>query len=160
MQEIVQVREDGHARATQPARRVRYHLVILALSSLLLAASFALSFEGSSSAVALPGGVELPTLCWSRGLFGVECPGCGLTRSFVAIAHGEFARAWRTNPAGFVWFAAVALQIPLRLYLLRRAARKQDAKDIEPAWLPTLTAVSWTMLIGATMLQWAVRMLL
>ena len=31
-------------------------------------------------------GVPMPETCASRSIFDIECPGCGLTRSFIAIA--------------------------------------------------------------------------
>jgi len=65
----------------------------------------------------------LPEICLLRRFLGWECPGCGLTRSFVALAHGELGRAWHFNPAGLLWFAALLWQIPYRatqLWLLQR----------------------------------------
>lgn len=52
------------------------------------------------------GGVDL---CWSRILLGRACPGCGLTRSFVALAGGDLGRAAACNPTGPVLFAAILL---------------------------------------------------
>jgi hypothetical protein len=45
-------------------------------------------------------------------LLGIECPGCGLTRAFVAISHGSFGRAWELNRASFAMYAFVLAQIP------------------------------------------------
>jgi hypothetical protein len=42
-------------------------------------------------AVALPGGATLGGACWWRAAFHVDCPFCGMTRSFVALAHGHLA---------------------------------------------------------------------
>src|SRR5262245_42705428 len=39
--------------------------------------------------------VPLPETCGSKIFFGMECPGCGLTRSFISISHGDFAEAWK-----------------------------------------------------------------
>lgn len=39
---------------------------------------------------------------------GVVTPSCGLTRSAVAIAGGQFALAWQFNPAGFLVVAGAA----------------------------------------------------
>ena len=38
-----------------------------------------------------------PTLCLFRRLTGRRCLGCGNTRAFVALSHGEVKRALRHN---------------------------------------------------------------
>jgi hypothetical protein len=45
-----------------------------------------------------------PLVCWSRLLLGRDCAGCGLTRSFVAIARGEPSEALQWNPLGPVLY--------------------------------------------------------
>jgi hypothetical protein len=57
--------------------------------------------------VALPGGDNLGGLCWFRDVFQIDCPLCGMTRSFVALAHGDVASAFRFHPAGLLLFAAM-----------------------------------------------------
>ena len=47
-------------------------------------------------------------LCWLRRMTGVSCPGCGLTRAFCAISHGDLEGAWSFHPFGFVFYAAAA----------------------------------------------------
>jgi hypothetical protein len=55
--------------------------------------------------------------CWWQKYFGFDCPGCGLTRSFVAMAHGQFDEAVACNAAGpLLFFGALVL-------LTDRAAR-------------------------------------
>ena len=44
--------------------------------------------------------------CPSRRFFNVECPGCGLTRGFVALAHGELDIAWKMNPFALLLYPA------------------------------------------------------
>lgn len=49
---------------------------------------------------------SLPILCVYRLATGIPCPGCGLTRGFVAIGHGLPAVAFDYNllaPALFLW---------------------------------------------------------
>jgi hypothetical protein len=71
-------------------------------------------------------------LCWSRLLFDRACPGCGLTRSFVAIANGDLARAFACNPTGPVVFAGIA--IITAVHALRLAgARVRHAGRIDAA---------------------------
>jgi Protein of unknown function (DUF2752) len=41
--------------------------------------------------------VALPALCPWRTLFGLECPGCGMTRALSAALHGDFAAAMAFN---------------------------------------------------------------
>ena len=50
--------------------------------------------------------VSLP--CPVRLLAGVPCPGCGMTRAFLALLGGDVAAAWAYNPF-FMAPAAVAL---------------------------------------------------
>ncbi len=69
----------------------------------------------SSESVALFG-FEVPGLCAWRALTGLSCPGCGLTRSFAFLAHGDVVAAFRLHPLGPLLFAVVASQIPWQVY--------------------------------------------
>jgi hypothetical protein len=52
-------------------------------------------------AAALPShGAGVP-ICLFRYLTGLPCPGCGLTRSFSCILHGEFERGYEYHPFGY-----------------------------------------------------------
>lgn len=37
--------------------------------------------------------------CLNKKLFGVECFGCGIQRSFLFLLHGDFAKAFHMFPA-------------------------------------------------------------
>src|SRR5471030_887715 len=53
-----------------------------------------------------------PPVCWSRLLLHRDCAGCGLTRSFVAIAGGELSAGVRWNPLGpvlYIYLCTMAL---------------------------------------------------
>ena len=39
--------------------------------------------------------------CMNKSLFGVDCPGCGIQRSAVMVAQGDFAGAFEMYPAIF-----------------------------------------------------------
>lgn len=65
-------------------------------------------------------GYEIPILCGFRRLTGIPCPGCGLTRSFVYLAHGHPIDAFRMNVFGPFVFAFVAGHVPFRAWLLWR----------------------------------------
>ncbi len=49
-----------------------------------------------------------PVLCPFRHVTGLPCPGCGLTRSWVALGHGDVSSAFGFNAFGPV-FAAIAV---------------------------------------------------
>ena len=53
-------------------------------------------------------------LCWSVILFGRECPGCGLTRSFALIGRGAFRDANVMNPLGPILFVYLIALIAIR----------------------------------------------
>lgn len=58
-------------------------------------------------------------LCLFRATTGIPCPGCGLTRSFMAIARGNVEDALRMHLFGPVLFlaftvAAILMAIELR----------------------------------------------
>ncbi|GLH74950.1 hypothetical protein GETHLI_34520 [Geothrix limicola] len=48
------------------------------------------------------GGLDI---CAFHAVTGLPCPGCGLTRAFVALAHGQVHEAWTLHPFAFPLFA-------------------------------------------------------
>ena len=40
--------------------------------------------------------------CVFKGVTGMPCPGCGMTRACLAILQGEFTTAWRYHPFSFL----------------------------------------------------------
>jgi hypothetical protein len=38
-----------------------------------------------------------PTICVFKNLLGIECPGCGMTRAFSCILHGDLVAAISYN---------------------------------------------------------------
>ena len=52
---------------------------------------------------------HLPPLCLFYHLTGLPCPGCGLTRSFVCLGHGQFLEALHWHPLGPAIFLLFAL---------------------------------------------------
>jgi len=116
---VFEVIEDRSAEETIRSKLRDRHWTMLILSTLVLAVSLAVSVRGSGEAGAVTWlGIELPVLCGSRAWFGIECPGCGLTRSFVALAAGDFTEAYRFHRVGWLLWLAVVMQIPFRVYSL------------------------------------------
>lgn len=65
------------------------------------------------------------TTCIFRNVTGLPCPGCGMTRGFVAMGHGRLAGAWAFNKISpglyaFAWcFLAGAVACRVRPSLSR-----------------------------------------
>jgi hypothetical protein len=130
-----------------------YHVILLVLCSGVLLLAAVLSVRGGSQVVLPVLGIPLPELCMMRRLTGMGCPGCGMTRSFIALAHGDVASAWSYNPAGLFWFAVMAFQIPFRSYQLWRIRHGLPEAEL------SRTAVATFVLLGVLLLgQWALRL--
>jgi hypothetical protein len=63
---------------------------------------------------------RLPASCFVRESLGFDCPGCGLTRSFVYFFQGNFASSLAANRCGWLLAIAVAFQIPFRIWRNQR----------------------------------------
>jgi len=81
-----------------PRRTVLAHHLPLALIAglVLLAAAF------------LPQDQNSHTICLFRRLTGYPCPSCGLTRGFVAMAHGQWLEVLHACPLAALLYAATA----------------------------------------------------
>ncbi len=55
------------------------------------------------------------TLCVSRLIFGLECPGCGLTRSLVLLGQGRIGESLRMNWLGAVFFLLALAHLTARI---------------------------------------------
>lgn len=61
------------------------------------------------------GGIALPDICMFRAYTGLPCPGCGLTRSLIAAAHGKIRRSFSLHRLGFITLLYVLFQFALNL---------------------------------------------
>ena len=66
----------------------------------------------------------LPHTCMTRSLFGIDCPACGLTRSMIHLAQGDWAAATRAHRLGLMMAFAMLVQFPYRLYGLQKRDRR------------------------------------
>ncbi len=61
---------------------------------------------------------SLPAMCACRTYFNTDCPGCGLTRSFISLAHGKLDAALRLHRLAPVLYLFFLLQAGFRLWSL------------------------------------------
>lgn len=106
-----------------------FDATLLATCALAVSAAFLL-VPGAERVAIL--GWEIPELCGFKNLTGLPCPGCGLTRSWTYLAHGDVTTAFRMNWLGPVLFVAAALQVPVvSVRMLRRWVRERRAARAE-----------------------------
>jgi hypothetical protein len=71
---------------------------------------------------------RVPALCPHQLFYNQTCPGCGLIRSFTAFAHGQFTESYNYHRLGIPLYFLILMQIPLRLYLLKKGPEKLSGR--------------------------------
>ena len=131
----------------QPVSR-RRHKEMLCVAALILVLAFVLQVKGEEKVI-MPGlpAYPLPETCVARQLWGIRCPGCGLTRSFIFLAHGDWSASFRMHRLGWLLAAAVIIQLPYRALALR-------GRPTLPLWLGRLFGLTLiVLLIGNWLLE-------
>ena len=140
------------ARYAGPRPDPMYHVVLLAMCSGVLVLAAVLSVRNQSQVVLPILGLPLPELCLARRLTGWGCPGCGMTRCFIALMHGDWLAAWRYNPSGIWLFGLMAAQIPFRAIQLWRIRR--GLPELNTGWTAQILL---GLLIVLMLGQWVLR---
>lgn len=100
-----------------------------------------------------PSVVEIP-ICCVRHFIGIECPGCGLTHSMVALASGDIQKSVSYHPLGIVialWFA---------YHFFRAAAMVSLRRPLPPLLSPKYRMFLMNAFIFAMMVQWIVKLVI
>ncbi|MBQ4612214.1 MAG: DUF2752 domain-containing protein [Clostridia bacterium] len=85
--------------------------------------------------------LDLP--CLFMGLFDIPCPGCGITRAYIALFHLDFAAAFAHNP---MFWAVPILYVS---YLF-------DDKLFKARWA---NALLLTLLYGGLFAAWVYKLI-
>lgn len=94
------------------------------------------------------GPVAHESLCLFRQLTHVDCPTCGMTRAFAALAHGDLRQSLALHP----WALPLAGQLAAGSAAWTKAALLR--LPVRAAWLPKV--VAWNAAaVGAI---WILRM--
>lgn len=108
--------------AARPHDFADYHQLVLGIAICVLVAACLLQVRPDQRvAFRLFPQAPLPEVCQSKVLLGIDCPGCGLTRSFVHLAHGDLAASLGVHPVGWLVALFVLAQVPYRIWALRTA---------------------------------------
>jgi hypothetical protein len=103
--------------------RRRHRLMLLVCSACLLLALLLKVRPDQRVEFAWAPGIPLPHTCVSRAWFGVECPGCGLTRSAIHLVHGDWRSSLAAHRLGWLLVLAALVHFPYRILAL---ARRKD----------------------------------
>lgn len=123
-----------------------------AILLLVLGASLDVGRDAAGGEQVLADGRALPPLCFFRTFTGVPCAGCGITRSTIALLHGDPVGAHRHHPLGAAIVLLLAAQIPYRGALL--VSRSARAHRLSPAWTGRIFYAGTTLLLAC----WFVRL--
>jgi hypothetical protein len=89
--------------------------VVLILAVAVVSVSMLISVTPSGRVAIDPGGkLPMPRVCMFRASTGIDCPSCGMTRSFVALGHFDLIGAWHYHRLGPLLYLLVLVQLPLR----------------------------------------------
>lgn len=144
----------SESRDVRASNRRTHDVTMLLIAASVLLLSFLLRVRADQRVELLGlNGFAAPETCDSRILFGIECPGCGLTRGFIRLAAADWSGAIALNRVTPLLALAMLAQIPYRLALLRgwRPARRF-------AESPWPNAFGW-LLIVALIGNWLLRLL-
>ncbi|HEY0380564.1 MAG TPA: DUF2752 domain-containing protein [Pyrinomonadaceae bacterium] len=101
-----------------------------------------------------PGDELRVTLCPFRALTGHPCPGCGMTRAFCALMHGELWRAIKLNPFSPPLFLAALIAWAGAAAAVFRAERLRSILDR----LPRPNAFATRAMLALVVAWWAARL--
>lgn len=74
----------------------------------------------------------VPELCSYHVITGLDCPGCGMTRSFISLAHGRWLDAFHYHPLGAILFTYIAAQVPFQAWQIFRIRRGKRPFRVDP----------------------------
>jgi len=148
-----------------PESRVDHTSIVLAASWILaVTAVFLLARlltpqgDGSASLTISGTPFQLPALCSFQRLFAIDCPGCGLTRSFVYAVRGRLSDAWAMHPIGTLLAGYLALTLPERAWRIRRLVgglRVRSYGGIEMGWIAMLALAAYVRWFWLHWQAWA-----
>jgi Protein of unknown function (DUF2752) len=114
----------------------------------LLVVSIAVLAEATSSAISVFG-AKIPPLCPFRLLTGLDCPGCGLTRSLILAFHGRFVESYMVHLLGIPLAVFFLVQIPYQLYAAFSSKPFETRKFLRPG-------LSY-LVLGCLFLSWTLK---
>ncbi len=129
---------------------IRFAAVLIAVIPISLL-GVAGGLEPDSKGVGTHQQLGLPP-CSMRVLFGIRCPGCGMTTSWAHFTRGQFAQSARVNSGGFL----LAIFSIMVAFLALRTSWSAQLPSARTQQYVTLTLVSIALV---TFIEWAMRLI-
>jgi hypothetical protein len=95
-------------------------------------------------------------VCPTASIFGIPCPGCGLTRATLAALRGDFTEALHFHPLVFILTPIYVGLIGTAAYQYVRGAERQSRKN-RSLWTSRAMTVLATSLIALVIGVWGAR---
>ena len=122
-----------------------FRILVLSAASFAILMSFVLNI-GPNGKVYFPYVQQpLPETCSSRILFGMDCPGCGMSRAFISISDEELEKALQFNSASLIVYLFIAAQIPWHTYQIYRTFQPRGPVDTWWTLLPPIGVIAWML---------------
>lgn len=92
-------------------------------------------------------------LCPFRALTGLLCPGCGMTRAFCALGHGELMRAIRFNALSpFLYLSFIIIWIGAAATVFKFERVKKAVMRLRPNMTASM------LMLAVVLMWWVVRL--
>lgn len=108
-----------------------------AILGVLLVATLG-SVQGQSVTI---GGNALGSSCWVNSWLGILCPFCGMSRSFIALGHGDMMLSLSHHPGGFLMFSMALVVLGS---IVAAGLRRSPPISSRRLFLPAVQTVSLT----------------
>lgn len=123
--------EGAIRRLRTPMFRLTALLTAIIPIALLIVAS---RLQPSSNGLGTHQQLGLPP-CSMRVMFGIRCPGCGMTTSWAHFTRGQWQQSWQVSRGGFLlaWFSLAAAGLALQASYRARLPSATTQKTIVAA---------------------------
>lgn len=135
----MELRSPDRGRPLRGALDIRPVEGVVALGVGLFATAFVLSPAAASSG---------PVVCPLKRFTGVSCPSCGLTRSWVHLAHGNFSESVAAHPFGLVLVVLLVLGVV--------GVVRWRVQRVEPPGVERMLRTRWAALLGVAWAAFAI----
>lgn len=122
-----------------------YRVLVLLMAITAISMSFVMRIEGDQKVYFPLSAEPLPDVCSSRSLFGVDCPGCGMSRAFISISNLEIERALAFNSASLIVYLFVVIQIPWQATQIFSTFYRGGPIDTWWTLLPLVGVIVWLL---------------